>query len=467
MKKVIVLINDNRKPCREISSITGKKSFGNTIYKRISLKKRLVDAFVDDESVVLAEDEIEFAGRAVKIYDSAVVMLYTDFIVTDSKELKIITKKACFSHENYRLICEGRLCGVIFADVNGYLRSSEQDYEKYSEVATTAFKDISDPTAFRNYITGGFDARFFNMLSGDDHTVIKKSENLEKIKKEYEFYYLLPEDMKQWFVRPYDYKEEGNVASYTMKRYHMTDLAIRYVHGAIKTTEFDEIMDNLFYFIAHRKVKKVSVEEYEFAATGLYIAKAEERVAKLKTMEGYDQIAQSIATLTPYKDIDEIIEKYKGLYKSIRTGKKFEPVQVVGHGDLCFSNILYNHDANLCMLIDPRGALTEDDLYMDPYYDLAKLSHSVCGHYDYFNSDLYTIVMDSNMQARINVDCDNREYVRIFKSYLEKNGLDLRLIRLYEASLFLSMLPLHMDRPQKVFAFILNAVAILESLSRD
>lgn len=104
MKKVIVLINDNRKPCREISSITGKKSFGNTIYKRISLKKRLVDAFVDDESVVLAEDEIEFAGRAVKIYDSAVVMLYTDFIVTDSKELKIITKKACFSHENYRLI---------------------------------------------------------------------------------------------------------------------------------------------------------------------------------------------------------------------------------------------------------------------------------------------------------------------------------------------------------------------------
>lgn len=465
MKRVYVLIRDNRKPCREISAITGKKSFGNTIYKRVSLKKRLIDEFADDESVIAAEEETEFVRRAAGSIDAAVLVVYTDFIVYDSNELKIITKKACFSHENYRLIGEGRLCGVIFSDMKAYLDAAEAEYEKYSEVATKAFKDISDPTAFRNYITGGFDARFFNMLSGDNHTVVKKSENIEKIKKEYEFYYLLPEDMKQWFVRPYDYKEEGASASYSMKRYHMADLAIRYVHGAIKSAEFDEIMDNLFYFIVHRKVKKVSNEEYEIAATGLYIAKVDERIEKLKTMKGYDRIALQIEALTPYKNIDEIVDKYKLLYKSIREGKNFEPVQVVGHGDLCFSNILYNHDANLCMLIDPRGALTEDDLYMDPYYDLAKLSHSICGHYDYFNSDLYSITMDANMQAKIDVDCDNREYVRIFKNYLEKNGLDLRLIRLYEASLFLSMLPLHMDRPQKVFAFILNAIAILDSLS--
>ena len=52
------------------------------------------------------------------------------------------------------------------------------------------------------------------------------------------------------------------------------------------------------------------------------------------------------------------------------------------------------------------------------------------------------------------------------KSEAEKAGIDLALVRLYELSLFLSMLPLHMDRPNKVFGFVLNALAILEEIKR-
>ena len=62
------------------------------------------------------------------------------------------------------------------------------------------------------------------------------------------------------------------------------------------------------------------------------------------------------------------------------------------------------------------------------------------------------------------MDADNRQFVEMFKENLAEAGLDLKLIRLYEASLFLSMLPLHMDRPKKVFGFVMNALAILDSL---
>lgn len=103
---------------------------------------------------------------------------------------------------------------------------------------------------------------------------------------------------------------------------------------------------------------------------------------------------------------------------------------------------------------------------MDPYYDYAKLSHSICGHYDYFNSDLYEITVDENMKARVKVDADNRVFMDMFAQSLSAAGIDIRLIRLYEASLFLSMLPLHMDRPRKVFGFVLNAIAILDSLEK-
>ena len=149
------------------------------------------------------------------------------------------------------------------------------------------------------------------------------------------------------------------------------------------------------------------------------------------------------------------------------SGRKFIPVLVIGHGDLCFSNILYSREASVLRLIDPKGAQTEAELYMNPYYDLAKLSHSICGNYDFFNSDLFEITLNEHMQFDLTIDNDNTHFVNIFKEYLQKNELDYRLVRLYEASLFLSMLPLHIDREKKVFAFVLNAIRILEELEEN
>ena len=41
--------------------------------------------------------------------------------------------------------------------------------------------------------------------------------------------------------------------------------------------------------------------------------------------------------------------------------------------------------------VDPKGALEEEDLWTDPYYDLAKLSHSVLGNYDLINNSLFVV----------------------------------------------------------------------------
>ena len=43
-------------------------------------------------------------------------------------------------------------------------------------------------------------------------------------------------------------------------------------------------------------------------------------------------------------------------------------------------------------------------------------------------------------------------------------GLDYKMIRTFEASLFLSMLPLHIDNPHKVFGFLLNGINIIKEL---
>ena len=51
MKKVTVIYDDSRKPDREIRVITGHKSFGDTIFKRQSLRQRSRNMFIEYEIV--------------------------------------------------------------------------------------------------------------------------------------------------------------------------------------------------------------------------------------------------------------------------------------------------------------------------------------------------------------------------------------------------------------------------------
>ena len=462
IRNVSIVYDDSRKPGRDIAAITGNKSFGQTIYKRQTLRERVAEAFLAIPGVAGFYDSN--SNECANIKNTAVILIFSDFGVADTKELETIVYKAGYAHENYKITHANRIACVIFKDEEAFREARTADFDGYIPIECDAFADLSDIGNFRSFITGGFDARFFNRLTGDEYTVVKSSSKKDKIKAEYTFWTLLPDDMKQWFARPFDYRDDGELASYKMQRYNMTDLAIRYVHGSIRIEEFRQILKHLFHFLSHRKSESIPGMEYEAQAKRLYVSKVYDRIRQLKEMSGYDSIAAYISAGTRYTDIDEIVKRYVNMYDSMVSRAVFDHVRVISHGDMCFSNILYSASDSMCILVDPKGAMCEEDLYMDPFYDVAKLSHSICGLYDLFNSDLYEISVGEDMLARVTVDTDNRPYVAIFREYLDEAGIDFKLIRLYEASLFLSMLPLHMDRPRKVFGFILNAIAIMDSL---
>ena len=140
---------------------------------------------------------------------------------------------------------------------------------------------------------------------------------------------------------------------------------------------------------------------------------------------------------------------------------------VIGHGDPCFANALYSKSTKTLKFIDPKGALTEEQLWTNAYYDIAKLSHSVCGNYDFFNNNLYEIRIGRDFSYELEIQSGNQDYVEIFRRKAEENGYDYWAVRIYEVSLFLSMLPLHIDNPHKVFGFILNAKQIMEEIEKN
>ena len=489
MKDIVVIYDDSRKPNQDIKCITGEKTFGDTIYKRVTLKERMGRTICSLSNAHVKRFEIirnlsEISGKLFSLeadYNQCVVLhLFSNFGLADQNALKVLLEKTGYVNENYIVESHEKPAMVIFQNLASYRAFYEglsMDHEEsfdaalavsgFQKLSTEAFVDLSEIQHFRQFITGGFEARFFNMLAGDAYTVTKQSVNKEKLKKEYDYYYFLPDDMKMWFVRPFRYVENETSASYTMERYHMTDIAIRYVHGAIHTEEFRDILDKLFYFLMHRVEKEVTPEVYEKNTAALYLDKVDQRIGELKSSPAFARLNELVKTGTEFDGIDAVIEWYHTVYHKITDKKTFRNVLVAGHGDLCFSNILYNRDASLLKLIDPRGAASEDDLYMNPYYDMAKLSHSICGAYDYFNSDLFEISLEDDMHFKLTVmgQEDRENYRKIFKEYLQKNQIDYSLIRLYEASLFLSMLPLHIDREKKVFAFILNAIEILKEIA--
>ncbi|MCA8900555.1 MAG: hypothetical protein KDA53_04835 [Hyphomonas sp.] len=324
--------------------------------------------------------------------------------------------------------------------------------------------DIGELDNLLAYIAGATVARSFNEVSFNDLIYRKRSTNKEKMRAEHDYYSLIPASMKPWMAGAFDYREEGETAEYSMLRYHFADSAFQWVHNAWLPDQYEAFLSRILFFLSSRPARKASGSELEAAAEGLFLTKVEERWAKLLADPKGAALINNIAN-TPggdrvvgaYEDYLTLARKrWKGLSAGHLT---------IGHGDPCLSNILYDPATATMKLIDPRGATSEDELWTHPLYDYCKLSHSILGDYDFINTLTFDISLDDEARHKLSL---LRSTPPAFKREFERQVSrveDLASIRLGEASLFLSMLPLHLDHPRKVVAFLLRARQILDDIA--
>jgi hypothetical protein len=317
----------------------------------------------------------------------------------------------------------------------------------------------------QEFLSGQFDARHFNAVERDNYTVIKRSTDRTKLKREFDFYHLIPPIMQTYLIQPFDFEDDGNVASYRMERIGIPNMALQWVHGGLQAHEFKRFLAHIFHFFSVRSQRPVKKSEAAAIGKALYVEKVRSRIATLKGLPEYAQLAPLLDRACG--GIDELVSRYLDLYDRMQR-RSMVDVLVIGHGDPCFSNIFYSKTNQYLKLIDPRGAANETELYTDPYYDIAKLSHSVQGAYDFINHGKFDMAINDALQPFVLIDGQQPSWVvESFRDQLEKSGFDPELTRLYEASLFISMLPLHIDRPLKVLAFAATASAILDGLSKS
>ena len=283
MKKVNLVYDDTIKVPDNIQTIIGNTSYGKIILKRKQLFNRfeeIVNEVSDNVKTFKMDNIEEIINTFDKVSNDFIVLhIFSNYVVKNIKDFKILIEKLHFLNQNYKIVQDDKIIAIAFCNLESYKKflnnynnivNNLKDSINYEIINTNAFLDISIYNDFLTYISGGFDARFFNSLEGNEFVITKKSNNKKKIKQEYMYYQLLPDDMKKWMIMPYDYKENEEFAQYTMERLHTTDIAIRWTHKAISEEEFINILKKSFYYITNRTCKNISKEEYETIEEKLY-----------------------------------------------------------------------------------------------------------------------------------------------------------------------------------------------------
>jgi len=487
MQKRIHFIYDDRAFVAEnIARIVGHRSYGSVVRNRRSLSDWVLCSArkAGLHCVTVLRDASDFDGLRCGLRTGPQHTCYVHFrangAIVDEKGLELFLRKARLADG---ILFDSQANPIISgfhdsADYQTFLSMLDagadvttNDFDPAAEILLPddALVDISDIGKFLAFFSSGFETRYYNQVEGNDLTVVKRSHDKDKIEREYRFFGLLPEAMRHWFVQPYNFQMRDQDASYEMERLGIADMALSWIHGAISPAEFERFVEKVMWFIEQRPVRQVAREEYGAVSRRLYVDKVRQRLEAFKADKLYDALDASIAMDPKVESIESLVADYEAMFeRHTRRRAAADPIAVIGHGDLCLSNILYDKSTRIMKFIDPRGALDEAELWTDPLYDIAKLSHSIFGSYDSINNNLFTIEIDDQLIPKLVLsgpDCS--ELQAVFQRSLEALGYDLYGIRLREASLFLSMLPLHKDDPRKVLGFLLRAADLIKELRRN
>lgn len=485
MSRLVTVVYDDRQaPPAEIDAIIGAARFSEIRRKRLSLGEEVRRSSLAGQAADLVhlvdERDAEHLAELIEAAPANRVFcrLPSCLMPTRPGELAAAVEKGRFLLDSVLLapVFRDEAAALLTAaDTVALLRTRNAGERRDLVLALAAANpampdpcglvDLRRPDAFLAFMGDATEARHFNTTARTGATFRKASVDRTKMAREYAFFHIAPEAMKAFLLPTFDFTDDGTQAGYAMERLNIPDAALQFIHGAFDPVSFATMVDRFFDFIAVRPHQKVGLDTARERARTDILRKMQDRLdALLGSPEGQrlDGVLQAAGPLGGLRAMQARAEAL--LLEAI--GRDRTAVLAVGHGDPCFSNILFDRRIGLLRLIDPRGARTLDEAWMHPLYDLAKFSHSAIGGYDFVNNDLFDCALDAGLglQLSLNEGGPPPWCQAAFRTRLVQEGFDAFVVRAYELSLFLSMLPLHRDHPRKLAGFAMIACQLIAEL---
>lgn len=140
--------------------------------------------------------------------------------------------------------------------------------------------------------------------------------------------------------------------------------------------------------------------------------------------------------LKTFQRNNNIDNQFLDYFKELIFNSDFSNETTLFHGDLVFSNIIYEPNKENIKIFDPMGSI-----YGHWLYDLAKIGQCVLGNYDLIDSEMY--IKDKNFYKLFSIDKKFIEKL-FFETFEDKiNEVSKKVYYCLIASLYLSLIPLH------------------------
>ena len=308
-------------------------------------------------------------------------------------------------------------------------------------------------------------AREFNHITIDRTRGIlyKASDSKEKFIQEIKWYLKLPSYLEYTHPRIFSYSTHYTKPYIAMEYYAYHTIHELFLYGDLNLHQWRNILlrvrsvyDDLMRYTVRDSNIRSSLED-------MYLTKKLERLGMLRNSKDFSGFFSDSITIngTKYISLEDICTALKQHIPEILY--EIDSFSII-HGDLCFTNIMIDPNLSFIKLIDPRGSFGAYDIYGDPRYDLAKLLHSIEGRYDFIIKDLFTIDFDLNTSSVSYKISDSGQNFDLSELFMQVFSPDIKSVRLIEALLFLSMIPLHGESLKHQLAMLGTGIEILSRI---
>ncbi len=351
-----------------------------------------------------------------------------------------------------------RARGDFIAGLNLYLRD-----RAVHAVRVKSWRDFGHiQTYFRSRRTITT-ARAFNSLHIDAFAVQKSSEDRDKMLAEAAWFKGLPPTLQPFSARLLQAGEERGKAFYRIEYQYAPTLSELFVFSSVGRPTWRNILNSCADFLASCATIK-GPGSGDAAVSELACDKTITRLERFSRESGFDIGKQN---RLDGRALPSLLQIAQEAGEAINLNSR--RLETIMHGDFCLSNILYNSRAGRIIVIDPRGYVRQGvaSTYGDIRYDLAKLSHSIIGYYDFILSGRYVLQRTAGHEFSIQFETNSdHEWLQKGLAEMEIDGVRAgsRSVWAIMIGLFLSMLPLHADRPDRQAAFIANSLRLYGEL---
>jgi len=315
-----------------------------------------------------------------------------------------------------------------------------------------------------------FTTRAYNSFEFNSKTKasIIKSSKEDRLFGEIEYYQNLPKDIQVYFPRMLNYSTDEKNYQMELEYYAYGNLGNVMTNQDYNPDFWTKVFDFIFSYINNYKESTFIPASKEDSLL-MFVDKTEKEytnlIYKFEFFSQFRNTKEFVFNGRILKSFDIIWEKIKSYIETTICDEKFHFI----HGDLCFSNILYgvNDITNDVILkfIDPRGVFGKTKFFGDPYYDLAKISHSCNGGYEFFIYDKFDV---SNVDNQFNLSFHNEQRKNDinnkFLSISDEYKFDYNKIKLIEGLIFVGMCARHYDNLDRQKAMLMTGLNILNDV---